>query len=240
MTPPRPRRSGPSLTPQGADDISSLSLDQIRARLERNERVLHTSLLSTSPPVSSLTRVSSRGQTLTDPVREKLLVSRQELLRREQDLVEQDGERSEGMDVSEGGETSQMAKRQSQSGKVGKARILETIQAGEGGSTRNGVLLYVHSIIEELGLTLAFVQNLGGNVCSRRKGLRPRDFAVSRQHVTLPKTRVARPLEDPITSTTTITTTTTTSTSTTTRRPGYERRDCTCSSYGSNEVFHEL
>ena len=148
MTPPRPRRSRPSLTPQGADDISSLSLDQIRARLERNQRVLNTSLLSTSHPASS----PPRDQTLTDPVRGKLLVSRQELLRREQDLIKQvAGDGNVDMDVSEGGETSQMAKRRSHSGKVGKARILETIQAGEGSLTRNGVLLYILLFLTSLG-----------------------------------------------------------------------------------------
>lgn len=120
--PPVTRRTRPSVpnTGVGLEDISTLSLPEVRSRLERNERVLNTSLFSspagsqfstsptstflpttTSPPPLSPHQTaagSGIGGTAipvppspsNDPFREKLLLVRHQLLEREQELLVQE------------------------------------------------------------------------------------------------------------------------------------------------------
>lgn len=138
--PPQSRRARPSLTPQGADDTSTLSLREVQSRLERNERVLKSSLfspsLSTLPPRLSQTPTSPTP----DPVREKLLASRQQLLQREQELIL--AESVGNMDVNPAGETSEAGRRRSSvGGRSGKARAMEMILAAEGRLPRTTIIL---------------------------------------------------------------------------------------------------
>ena len=157
--PPPPRRArGSTPTPAGLEDISTLTLGEVRSRLERNERVLSTALFTgtTSPasPVLSSSPTSEAqpfavGSPTSDPFREKLLAARQHLLAREHELVSQDG--MQNMDMGNGdqqlAESSSDARRRSSAAsfgavmRSGKARAVETIQAGEGKLAQNGIIL---------------------------------------------------------------------------------------------------
>ena len=126
MTPPQARRPRTSITPLGADDVSLLNLPEVRSRLERNSRVLSTSLFS--PPLTP------SGFPLTpspDPARDKLLASREQLLARERELLQAQDE----------GESSSAGRRRSDTARSGKALAMATIQAGDAKLAQNGVML---------------------------------------------------------------------------------------------------
>lgn len=151
--PPAPRQPRSSLQTHPPDDISTLTLPQIRLRLERNERVLQTSLFSSPSPSSSptLSISPSSSTSTTDPVRDKLLLSRQQLLQREKELVS--AQRTElphkveilpngHDDPATAGESSAGARRRSRASlNSGKARAMERIQAGDERPTRNIITL---------------------------------------------------------------------------------------------------
>ncbi|KAK4686948.1 hypothetical protein P7C73_g3175, partial [Tremellales sp. Uapishka_1] len=114
------------------EDISTLTLPEIRSRLERNSRVLNTGIFSMSPPSTS---PIASGSTI-DPIREKLLSARKQLQEREQELLaSQSGNvgLGENEGVREGGGN----------GRSGKARALEVIQQGEAGIGKNNLILGV-------------------------------------------------------------------------------------------------
>ncbi|ORY29636.1 hypothetical protein BCR39DRAFT_505425 [Naematelia encephala] len=132
------RSSGPTSPNPGADDINNLNLDAVRARLERNSRVLGSGIFSPSPT------------TADDPVRQKLLEAREQLLAREQELLALG---VEGMNIEPGSipESSSAARRRSSTGvggsgelggaRSGKASALEAIQANESRLAKNGLLI---------------------------------------------------------------------------------------------------
>lgn len=159
---PIPKRTRASLpnTLAGIEDISVLNLAEVRSRLERNERVLSTSLFSTSPTSSTLAAFGTspnsplaRGSMTSpppDPFREKLLAARQALLTREQELLMEAG--MVKMEVAEPiAESSSNARRRSEgtlqngatngSALSGKARAMEAIQAGEVSLSPSGKIL---------------------------------------------------------------------------------------------------
>lgn len=159
---PIPKRTRASLpnTQAGIEDISVLNLAEVRSRLERNERVLSTSLFSSSPTSSTLASFGTspnsplaRGNQTSpppDPFRDKLLAARQALLAREQELLMEAG--MVKMEVGEPvAESSTDARRRSegmvQNGNTngntrsGKARAMEAIQAGEVSLSPSGKIL---------------------------------------------------------------------------------------------------
>lgn len=223
--PPSTRRSSlPSVTALPPDEISALSLAEVRARLERNERVLNSSIFS--PPRSpSLPNIASSSTSPTpDPVREKLLVSRQQLLHREQELLmAQMDDGIEKMGVGSLAESSASARRRSRSGKV---RALERIQAGEGRLAKNGVLLYVH-LHRYRSLSGLNNQAHRGDAIPQRAGLIPSYRSIPCKHVTLPSPPISQYQ-------------TSFSPTTTRSRSRRERRDLPCSSCRSNACVHEL
>ena len=167
--PPPPRRHRTSLT-NGPEDISHLTLYEVRERLERNWRVLGTSLFSNvSPPISpaasvgtsptspilgSTARPSTSGSGASpsvDPVRERLLSVREQLLAREKELCARaTGAKTEhDTDHQMIIESSANALKRSEDGVISavgrqrgnRARTMDVIAAGEGNLARNGLIL---------------------------------------------------------------------------------------------------
>ncbi|ORX41077.1 hypothetical protein BD324DRAFT_647974 [Kockovaella imperatae] len=134
--PPRRRSS----VPVGADDISTLTLPQINERIERNERVLNTSLFSPfqlagSPPAH-------------DPVRDRLLAIRQALQERKRELEDSALDRSlNGMSLDaepQLAESSAQAQRRDSGGGLassGRAMAMQTIQVQDAKLPPNSVTL---------------------------------------------------------------------------------------------------
>lgn len=106
------------------DDVSHLSLAEVRDRLARNERTL-TTVFGTSPSASM------NGAT-ADPARDALLSMREALLAREQELMA-DGIGSMSM------EERNIAT--SPSTRSGKARAMECIRQGEASHPANKMSL---------------------------------------------------------------------------------------------------
>ena len=152
------RRARTSLS--HADDISALSLAEVRERLARNERVLQTSLFSTSPTNSNSNMTTngssnmsrslgspstfsptspSLSQSPPDPVRGRLLAVRDALRAREAELV------AEGMGAmsldSSGGDAGMGQLSRSPPTRSGKARALDAIRLGEATRGTNGMVL---------------------------------------------------------------------------------------------------
>ena len=149
--PPAPRRgTRPSSLPLGADDIYDLTLPEIRARLERNERVLQSSFFTHTPsqsPIRTTIASSSSASTITslttspDPVRDKLSASRDLLLQREQELILADNINKLEMKLGPGEDTNYLSESRGgrKGGKSGKAVALALIQAKERETVRNGI-----------------------------------------------------------------------------------------------------
>lgn len=110
------------------DDVSHLSLAEVRDRLLRNERTL-TTVFGTSP--SAALNGSSTG----DPARDALLSMREALLAREQQLMA-DGIGS--MSMEERGPVSLAT---SPTTRSGKARAMECIRQGEAAHPANKMSL---------------------------------------------------------------------------------------------------
>ncbi|KAK6906693.1 hypothetical protein I203_100680 [Kwoniella mangroviensis CBS 8507] len=137
--PPR-RSSRTSLSsPTGADDISYLTLAEVRDRLNRNNALL-------SSPLFATPQVGAAGPS-SDPVKDKLLLAREALLAREQELMldnmhlaDQDTQqqqiyngsppKSPTLSLGGGG-----------NGRSGKARVLNRIREGESNLAKNGLIL---------------------------------------------------------------------------------------------------
>ncbi|WRT70601.1 uncharacterized protein IL334_007599 [Kwoniella shivajii] len=144
--PPR-RSSRPSISsPTGGDDVSSLTLGQVRDRLNRNEALLNSPLFASpnganvlvSPPTSPQIGVGESGpgpstisfsspQPNHDPVKDKLLLARESLLAREQELM------MNNMQINENGHSERR--------KSGKERVIERIREDEGRLAKNGLIL---------------------------------------------------------------------------------------------------
>ena len=126
--PPRRRATLPT-TP---DDIASLTLPQINARLERNERVLNTSLFSPTPHLAS--------SPTSDPMRDRLIAIRASLLARKAELEHAANQQQlGGMSLEPRAESSAQAQRNSgsnglpngQGARSARARAMEIIEAGD-------------------------------------------------------------------------------------------------------------
>lgn len=156
MMPIRRSRGSIPTSPTPADDVSNLTLAEVRDRLARNTRVLSSSLFSpsTSPASTSVLAAqagpSRHAQPPVDPVRERLVQNREALLAREAELL---AEGLEGMSMSPAasvkqespaaaagnrlaGNSSPMSVRSS-----GKQRALDTIRQGEGSLPSNAIQL---------------------------------------------------------------------------------------------------
>lgn len=154
----RSRGSLPSSPIPGSDEVANLSLIEVRDRLARNARVLSSSLFSpsTSPASASILQAQTQAGPSRDPVREKLVHTREALLARESELLSQG---MEGMSVSVKQEDlsgspvsvkgSYLMEGRRGSGGLqggrgsGKQRALETIRQGEAGLATNAIQLYV-------------------------------------------------------------------------------------------------
>ncbi|CAK9786577.1 hypothetical protein CC85DRAFT_283193 [Cutaneotrichosporon oleaginosum] len=126
--PRRPRGSLSGASGQSpTDEISHLSLAEVRDRLGRNERVLNSALFSTSPGgmpngASAMSPGSSRASGSDDPVRARLLAVRASLCAREAELM---AESMGSMDLSAGPMASSPPTRSA------KANALAAIRQGE-------------------------------------------------------------------------------------------------------------
>lgn len=152
----RSRGSLPSSPIPGADDLANLTLVEVRDRLARNARVLSSSLFSpsTSPSSTSVLQMQAQAGPSRDPVRERLVQTREALLAREAELLAQG---FEGMTVKQEQEQSgspvslkgtYMDTRRGSGGMTaqggrgsGKQRALETIRQGEAGLPSNAIQL---------------------------------------------------------------------------------------------------
>lgn len=192
MMPIRRSRGSLPSSPTPADDVSGLTLPEVRDRLARNSRVLSSSLFSPSTSPASTSVLSNYARTdqspgagqagpsrhaqtqaqPVDPVRERLVQTRDALLAREAELLALG---MEGMSVtpiaspsgvkqemdgngspisSKGGYMSpDGGGRRDSAGRLvrgsGKQRALDTIRQGEVGLAQGNILLYVqnaHSI----------------------------------------------------------------------------------------------
>ena len=160
--PPSVRRQRASL-PNAFDDVSTLTLSEVRARLDRNERVLNTSIFSPTSPQSSpgpslsTSPTSPFASTLgpaspPDPLRDRLLAVRQHLLARQQELCKDDGSPNGGSVSSPGhAESSSSALRRGEDGvisavggKSGKMRAMEAIKVEDEKRRGNSMILSVH------------------------------------------------------------------------------------------------
>lgn len=123
------RRARHSIT----DDISHLTLPEVRDRLERNERVLSSALFSGSPSntaslATSPTATSSMHHPISpggDPVRARLLAAREALLAREAELV---ASGFESMSLEDKGLHSSHGMSMSPPTRSGKARAMEAMR----------------------------------------------------------------------------------------------------------------
>jgi hypothetical protein len=154
----RSRGSLPSSPIPGSEEVANLSLVEVRDRLARNARVLSSSLFSpsTSPSATSILQTQGQAQAgpSRDPVRDRLVHTREALLAREAELLAQG---LEGMSVSvkqedQGGSpvsvkgNHMMEGRRGSGGLVGgrgsgKQRALDTIRQGEAGLRSNAIQL---------------------------------------------------------------------------------------------------
>ncbi|WWD20625.1 hypothetical protein CI109_105101 [Kwoniella shandongensis] len=135
MAPTPSRRSRPSLPPSTHDEISLLTLPEVRARLARNNALL-TSALFVSPPSNS-NSTNGAGPS-SDPVRDKLIIAREALLAREKELVREEEEHVQE-DRKVEGDIQQ--RRGSEGMRSGKRRVIESIKQGEGMLAKNGLIL---------------------------------------------------------------------------------------------------
>ncbi|KAL7422701.1 hypothetical protein Q5752_001992 [Cryptotrichosporon argae] len=149
---PRPLVRWNRSLPSGADDVSHLTLSEVRDRLARNERVLNSGLFAVSPASSSAGPSSGFGgraggdpASPTDPVRDKLLAVRQQLRAREQALLFE--QTVEGVDKM-GVEPAPADGRRMSAARSGKQRALESIRAGEGQRPGNGLILPMSQTLE--------------------------------------------------------------------------------------------
>ncbi|WVQ63230.1 uncharacterized protein L199_001381 [Kwoniella botswanensis] len=139
--PPR-RSSRTSLSsPTGADDISYLTLAEVRDRLNRNNALL-------SSPLFATPQVGAAGPS-SDPVKDKLLLAREALLAREQELmlgnmhlVDQDSHQQQPQ-IYNGSPTKSptLGLVGGGNGRSGKARVLNRIREGESNLAKNGLIL---------------------------------------------------------------------------------------------------
>lgn len=127
----------------GSDEISHLSLGEVRDRLARNERVLNTSLFSTSPTASSsfgsgFSPTAPRQVPTADapdPVRDRLLAVREQLRAREAELL------ADGMSGMSLSPSSPSRLASSPPTRSGKARALDAIRQGELNLAPNSMVL---------------------------------------------------------------------------------------------------
>lgn len=146
------------------DDVSHLSLADVRARLERNERLCNMLFRpeARSVPASPLSMsldnrgglpafgASAAGAAQSDPVRDKLLLARQALQARENELIllqAQEGLQNVQMDESarglsvaaDGAESSADARRRASEGTTARARAeTEGVGSPVAGTLRSG------------------------------------------------------------------------------------------------------
>ncbi|WVQ70562.1 hypothetical protein IAR50_000081 [Cryptococcus sp. DSM 104548] len=149
------RRARPSLVAAINEDIPSLSLSEVKARLERNSALLASPLFASSPagpsPAGPSTAVSTADKVeVVDPVREKLVKAREALLMREQELMMESmnmdgaGEAGSGSPAFGGGSDFGLGKGKGKEREVhtsGKMRVLDRIRRGEGTLAKNGLIL---------------------------------------------------------------------------------------------------
>lgn len=189
MPPRRSSRTSIS-SPTGADDVSYLTLAEVRDRLNRNNALLNSPLFATqpqiqptSPPIgigiggpgpssssfSPIHSPQSQSVNSSDPVKDKLLLAREALLAREQELmlsnihikdeqmdVENSNLNSNGFGInnshSDGGGVVKLENGQariksptnnlnSNGGRSGKARVLNKIREDECNLAKNGLIL---------------------------------------------------------------------------------------------------
>lgn len=122
-----PRRGSRGAHHAHHDDVSHLTLAEVRDRLARNERTL-TTVFGTSPSATM-----NGGGGAADPARDALLSMREALLAREQELMA-DGIGSMSME-----ERSPIAT--SPTTRSGKARAMECIRQGEAAHPTNKMIL---------------------------------------------------------------------------------------------------
>lgn len=120
-----PRRGSRGAQHAQYDDVSHLSLAEVRDRLARNERTL-TTVFGTSPSASM------NGGGAPDPARDALLSMREALLAREQELMA-DGIGSMSME--------ERSIATSPTTRSGKARAMECIRQGEASHPANKMSL---------------------------------------------------------------------------------------------------
>ncbi|WWC92201.1 uncharacterized protein L201_007155 [Kwoniella dendrophila CBS 6074] len=176
MPPRRSSRTSIS-SPTGADDVSSLSLAEVRDRLNRNNALLNSPLFANqqpnSPPIgvgigvggpgpssSSFSPIHSPQPNHSDPVKEKLLLAREALLAREQELMLSNIHlKDENMDIEptspnlngssigndgmkvENGQERIKSPNNLNGGRSGKARVLNKIREDECNLAKNGLIL---------------------------------------------------------------------------------------------------
>ncbi|WWC72511.1 uncharacterized protein I206_106473 [Kwoniella pini CBS 10737] len=176
--PPR-RSSRTSISPiTGADDVSSLTLAEVRDRLNRNNILLESPLFGGSPnknqispsigmnigigepgpssmsfsPSPNKIQNYQINQNIDDPVRNKLLLARESLLAREQELMMNNLNMSPKIEIDEqhingnGEESGKISfmenqNQQQSQGRSGKARVLNRIREDEHNLARNGLIL---------------------------------------------------------------------------------------------------
>jgi hypothetical protein len=165
----RPRNSLPS-SPTPGDEVSNLTLAEVRDRLSRNARVLSSFMFSpsTSPASVSVLNANMQGQAgpsrhsqpqptpPRDPVREKLEATREALLAREAELVAQSmsgvsvkeepdtimgGTNGSPVDLKGGYMNDRRGSGGLGGGRSGKQRALDTIRQGEMDMGPNAILL---------------------------------------------------------------------------------------------------
>jgi hypothetical protein len=185
MPPTRRHRPSLPMSPGGADDVSCLTLLECRDRLARNERVLNSSLfnnnvnhytpspsasLSTSPtssflvgspPTSSMAAAAAAAAGPSrppyDPVKEKLLLARQALLAREQELlIAESTDQVAKLEVGSPDSPRNLHQHQQQqqyrrgsegttngigANRTGKARALEIIRQADASRAPNAIIL---------------------------------------------------------------------------------------------------
>jgi hypothetical protein len=136
-----PRRSRGSLSSASGqsptDEISHLTLAEVRERIARNERVLNSALFSTSPSAgmngAAMSPGSSRGSGSDDPVRARLLAVRASLCAREAELI---ADSMGSIDLGAGPATSPPTR-------SAKANAFNAIRQGEAVHPPNHMTLWV-------------------------------------------------------------------------------------------------
>ncbi|WVR08612.1 hypothetical protein IAU60_005667 [Kwoniella sp. DSM 27419] len=229
--PPR-RSSRPSINASGADDITHLSLPEVRDRLKRNTALLSSPIFASpsapnagaggsanaaqgfpgSLPNSSFDALSPTRSGPSDPVRDKLLMAREALLAREQELMfgqmsvsagvsgqhpspikREDSPVAQGHSGVHNGSQSEAlsptstngTRRESEGYRSGKARVLERIKASEGQLAKNGLIL---PIDQTLTLSNRDYQNATASALSH--------LSLNHTRSSSPKHRRPRPLPE--------------------------------------------